>query len=188
MKIQTVYSKYNAQKRRNVSTTGNSSGAEQPKDVVVYPCRREETFQEDVFSVGDFQTNFSCCIPKQDFNKFVSAVVVIQTFLHRENEKKKINVGIKGMDEFEFENIYKGMLNGVDNPTIALKRIIICQSIARRKIARRKTQEMRTLNNYWHLARAEEENVNALYHEVKKRHAASTRIQLAYLNYTERMD
>ncbi|KAL7520846.1 hypothetical protein ACHAWX_005550 [Stephanocyclus meneghinianus] len=188
MKIQTVYSKYNAQKRRNVSTTGNSSGAEQPKDVVVYPCRREETFQEDVFSVGDFQSNFSCCIPKHDFDKFVSAVVVIQTFLHRENEKKKINVGIKGMNEFEFENIYKGMLNGVDNPTVALKQIIICQSIVRRKIARRKTQEMRKLNNYWHLARAEEENVNTLYHEVKKRHAASTRIQLAYLNYIERMD
>jgi hypothetical protein len=140
IKIQTVYSRYNAKKRTHISTAGIFSGAKQVKDNVVYPCDKKITLQEDALSVGIFKPNFTCCIPKNDFDKFVSAVVVIQTFLHRENEKKKISTGITGMDEFEFENIYKGMLNGVDHPTIALKRIIICQSIVRRIIARRKMQ------------------------------------------------
>jgi len=188
IKIQTVYSKYYAKKRTPISTAGKFSGAKQVTDNVVYPCNRKTTLREDALPVGIFQPNFTCCVPKNDFDKFVSAVVVIQTFLHRENEKKKISTGITGMDEFEFENIYKGMLNGVDHPTIALKRIIICPSIVRGIIARRKMQEMRKHNNFWQLSRAEEEKVNTFYHVVKKRHAASTRIQLAYLNYIERIN
>eukprot|EP00804_Cyclotella_cryptica_P027081 CCRYP_013617-RA/>CCRYP_013617-RA protein AED:0.03 eAED:0.03 QI:790/1/1/1/1/1/8/269/1062 len=185
LKIQTVYSKYKAEKRKSISSAGDFLVTKQAKDNVVDSCVWKASLQEYVLSAC---IDITSSMPKEDFDKFVSAVVVIQRFLHSENEKKKFNTEITGMDQFEFENIYKGMLTGVDHPAVALKRIIICQSVVRRMIATRKAQKMREYNNYVRLARAEAEKVNTFYNIVKRRHAASTTIQLAYLNYIGRIN
>jgi hypothetical protein len=79
----------------------------------------------------------------KELAEFVSAVVVIQTYLHETNEKKNINAALTQIDSFEFDTFYKGMLFGVNDPTTALKQIVICQSAARRKIAKRRVHEIR---------------------------------------------
>lgn len=80
----------------------------------------------------------------KDLAQFVSAVVVIQSYLHETSEKKNVNATLTQMDSFEFENFYRGMLYGVDGPETAVRHIVICQSAVRRMIARRKIQQVRT--------------------------------------------
>lgn len=87
----------------------------------------------------------SCMSGMEEKNlaKFVSAVVVVQTYLHETREKKNVNAGLTQMDEFEYEYFYKGMLYGVTDPETAMKQIVVCQSAARRMLAHRRVQDMK---------------------------------------------
>ena len=84
----------------------------------------------------------------KDLEEFVSAVVVIQNYLYETKEKHNINAAITQIDSFEFDTFYKSILFGVDNPTAALERIVVCQSAARRMIAKRRLHEIREFGNW----------------------------------------
>ena len=78
----------------------------------------------------------------EDQAEFVSAVVVLQSYLHEMSDKKNVT-SLTLMDEFEYDNFYKGMLAGVRDPETAVHHIVVCQSAARRMLAKRRVQEMK---------------------------------------------
>ena len=99
--------------------------------------------EEEKPKSADNSPSFMSGLEETEAAEFVSAVVVIQTYLHEINEMKNVNAELTQMDSFEFEHFYKDMLYGVDDPKTALKQIVKCQSVARKIIALRKTQNMR---------------------------------------------